>query len=122
MDPTNPGEGVLANFFNSLLHKKIGSPRGAGKLYFLLLVSFRSTSGLKFKLEETPDTKNSIPGDLSSLSNTSSSPSSLRTDAAAELDKLAARKSLATSTPTKDSSSQLNRTPSQDQQNSFSEC
>lgn len=61
--------------------------------------------------------------DSSSLSNLSTSPSSLRTDAVAELDKLAARKSFNTSTPlsTKDSSS-TSKTQSQDLQNSFSEC
>ncbi|KAK7573861.1 hypothetical protein V9T40_011052 [Parthenolecanium corni] len=91
---SNPNEGVLASFFNSLLHKKIGSPRGAND----------STA---------------------SLGNLSSSPSSLRTDAAAELDKLAARKSFNTSTPlsTKEpASSTQPRNPSPDLQNSFSEC
>lgn len=33
----NPNEGVLANFFNSLLHKKIGSPRGASKFMLKII-------------------------------------------------------------------------------------
>lgn len=68
---------------------------------------------------------NLFADDLSSLSGINTPTSSLRTDAAAELDKLSSRKSFVnTSTPvsSKDSSSTLSRTPSQDMQNSFSEC
>jgi dynein light intermediate chain 1, cytosolic len=79
------GEGVLANFFNSLLHKKSGSPG-------------------------TPSGPNSLSSGANSLTPRTNgndgmvSPDkvSMRTDAAAELDRLArsVKKDLDFSTPT----------------------
>lgn len=72
LNPGTPsGEGVLANFFNSLLHKKSGSPAagGAASLAGTGGVSPRATNG----------------GDLVSASEKIS----MRNDAAMELDRLA---------------------------------
>lgn len=102
IDPTkpgsaNPGEGILATFFNSLLHKKVGG---------------------------SPRNPNDTGGSLSATPQTSST--TLRTDAAAELDRLAARKlQFNTSTPnsTKDTSSLTpNRSMSHDPPPDGSEC
>lgn len=69
INPGTPsGEGVLANFFNSLLHKKTGSPGG----------SLNSTGG-------SPRAQNG-PGSESGGNGPSGI--SVRTDAAAELDRL----------------------------------
>lgn len=68
LNPGTPsGEGVLANFFNSLLHKKSGSPAAASLAG--TGVSPRATNG----------------GDMV----TASEKISMRTDAAMELDRLA---------------------------------
>jgi dynein light intermediate chain 1, cytosolic len=65
LNPGTPsGEGVLANFFNSLLHKKSGSPGGPNSL------------------TGTPNTPRANGTD--SLTNNMS----MRMDAAAELDRL----------------------------------
>jgi dynein light intermediate chain 1 len=67
LNPATPsGEGVLANFFNSLLHKKSGTPSGPNSL-----------QGTPTQLNRSNGTDELTPDRITT-----------RTDAAAELDRL----------------------------------
>lgn len=77
MAPGAPsGEGVLANFFNSLLHKKSGSPGGPGTPSG---PNSLNNSGANSLTPRTNGNDGMVSPDKLSM----------RTDAAAELDRLA---------------------------------
>ncbi|KAL9695364.1 hypothetical protein quinque_014649 [Culex quinquefasciatus] len=87
LNPSTPsGEGVLANFFNSLLHKKSGSPAGAGGGAGGVGGTSPNLPGTGISPRATTNgaTVGTGPGDLVSASEKLS----MRTDAAMELDRL----------------------------------
>lgn len=88
LNPSTPsGEGVLANFFNSLLHKKSGSPAGAGGAGGGGVGGTSPNlpgTGISPRATTNGGTVGTGPGDLVSASEKLS----MRTDAAMELDRL----------------------------------